>query len=490
MRTVPVTAISFLGAIAGCLLLLVVLFLYLNKQLCFKDGCPCVPSKDKKKAKKLGDAYGYEEDESSSDESDDEMLLKFQQSLGSGGLQRQPSIRSVRGKSAKSPTGDKDVEHGVVDVLSAGDDSDQDSVQQVEGFQHSHFENEGYDSAQVSQAPSLMGDEELGSMPALAYGQPASPEDGFAAQTFESGAPELISKCGEIEVTFAYNGQLKKMTITLHRARNLPSKERGGASHVQVRMVLLPAKKQRCKTKIKQGENPEWKESFRFARLPPHELSNTGLRFRLYGTERMRKERLIGECVVKFSALNTNAIQTIWLQLEPRSNLGGTGSTHSSLTDLSQSDSGSSTHSLQHGGIPELLVGLSYNSTTGRLAVEVIKGSHFRNMAMTRPPDTYVKIALMASSGFEMTRSKTSVRRGQPNPTFKETFIFQVAQFQLPDVTVMFSVYNKRSMKKKEMFGWFSMGLNNSSEEELAHWNEMRESKGHQVCRWHVLLES
>ena len=40
--------------------------------------------------------------------------------------------------------------------------------------------------------------------------------------------------------------------------------------------------------------------------------------------------------------------------------------------------------------------------------------------------DSYVRIALMSSSGFEMTKSKTSVRRGQPNPTFKETFIFQV----------------------------------------------------------------
>lgn len=68
--------------------------------------------------------------------------------------------------------------------------------------------------------------------------------------------------------------------------------------------------------------------------------------------------------------------------------------------------------------------------------------------------------------------------------------MFQVALFQLPDVTLMVSVYNKRSMKRKEMIGWFSLGLNNSGEEELAHWNEMRESKGEQTCHWHVLLES
>lgn len=53
---------------------------------------------------------------------------------------------------------------------------------------------------------------------------------------------------------------------------------------------------------------------------------------------------------------------------------------------ISQSDSSVSTQSLAHGGVPELFLGLSYSATTGRLAVEIIKGSHFRNLAATRPP--------------------------------------------------------------------------------------------------------
>ena len=72
--------------------------------------------------------------------------------------------------------------------------------------------------------------------------------------------------------------------------------------------------------------------------------------------------------------------------------------------------------------------------------------------------DTYVKVTLMSPTGQELQRCKTSVRRGQPNPLFKETFMLQVALFQLPDVTLMVSVYNKKSMKKKEMIGWFSLG--------------------------------
>ncbi|KAG8504399.1 Synaptotagmin-14 [Galemys pyrenaicus] len=161
-----------------------------------------------------------------------------------------------------------------------------------------------------------------------------------------------------------------------------------------------------------------------------------------------------------------------------------------SVSEMSCTESASSCQSLEHGSVPEILVGLLYNATTGRLSAEVIKGSHFKNLAANRPPNTYVKLTLLNSMGQEMSTCKTSVRRGQPNPVYKETFVFQVALFQLSDVTLILSVYHRRSMKRKEMIGWISLGLNSSGEEELSHWTEMKESKGQQVCRWHSLLES
>ncbi|PIO39832.1 hypothetical protein AB205_0164280 [Aquarana catesbeiana] len=193
------------------------------------------------------------------------------------------------------------------------------------------------------------------------------------------------------------------------------------------------------------------------------------------------------------------------------------------MSEVSCMESSSSCQSLVHNTAPEILIGLLYNATTGRLSAEVIKGSHFKNLSTNRPPnglfcclkhliggqvyiirdmsvtcstpngfvdDTYVKLTLLNSMGQEMSKCKTSTRRGQPNPLYKETFIFQVALFQLSDVTLILSVYNKRSMKRKEMIGWISLGLNSSGDEELSHWTEMKESKGQQVCRWHTLLES
>lgn len=45
-----------------------------------------------------------------------------------------------------------------------------------------------------------------------------------------------------------------------------------------------------------------------------------GVRLRLYGCERMRRERLIGEAVVSFANINLELENNFWLQLEPRAN--------------------------------------------------------------------------------------------------------------------------------------------------------------------------
>ncbi|XP_018579307.1 synaptotagmin-16 isoform X2 [Anoplophora glabripennis] len=301
---------------------------------------------------------------------------------------------------------------------------------------------------------------------------------------------QIVSKCGHLEVALLYDAPMRKMTVHVLQARDIPSRDRGQPTHTQVRLILLPSKKQKHKTKIRSGENPQYMESFLLHRVNPEDVNSMGIRLRLYGCERMRRERLIGEAVVSFANINLELENNFWLNLEPRANTALSGCT-GDLMSLARSDSTGSTHSMQHGGVPELLLGLCYNATTGRLNVEVVKGSHFRNLALTRAPDTYVKLNLVSSTGQELAHSKTTVRRGQPNPLFKETFIFQVALFQLADVTLMVAVYNRKGVtKKKEMVGWFSLGLNSSGAEELAHWMDMKEFQQEQICRWHILVQS
>ncbi|CAO2586617.1 Syt16 [Lemmus lemmus] len=300
---------------------------------------------------------------------------------------------------------------------------------------------------------------------------------------------EPISKCGYLDIIFEYRAVTQKLTVTIVRAQGLPDKDRSGVNSWQVHVVLLPSKKQRGKTNIQRGPNPVFKEKVTFAKLEPRDVAACAVRFRLYAARKMTRERMMGEKLFCLSHLHPEGEMKVTLVLEPRSNISS-GESPLSPSVVSHSDSASSTQSLSHGGVPELLVGLSYNATTGRLSVEMIKGSHFRNLAANRAPDTYGKLFLLNCVGQEMSRCKTSIRRGQPNPVYKETFVFQVALFQLSDVTLMIAIYSRRTMKRKEMIGWLTLGQNSSGEEEQEHWEEMKESKGQQICRWHTLLES
>ncbi|XP_041122652.1 synaptotagmin-16-like isoform X2 [Polyodon spathula] len=336
------------------------------------------------------------------------------------------------------------------------------------------FDNQGYDVNEPTDSSSTWSPEE---------------QEVTDGPSQEPDTHKPISKCGELIIILDYKANSQKLLVTVVTAKDIPDKDRSGVDTWQVHVVLLPSKKQRHKSGVQRGSTPMFNETFRFSKLEADELGRYALRFRLYAVRKMTRERMMGEKLFYLRNLNLEGEMEAVLVLEPRSNMSS-GDSQVSLSAISHSDSASSTQSLSHGGVPELLIGLSYNATTGRLSIEVIKGSHFRNLALNRPPDTYVKLTLLNSLGQEISRCKTSIRRGQPNPIYKETFIFQVALFQLSDVTLMISIYNRRSMKRKEMIGWVSLGQNSSGEEEQNHWLDMKESKGQQVCRWHVLLES
>lgn len=541
--TVPVEATAFFGAATVFILVLFVLFIYINQKWClislggFPFSCCDEPVIKTTRSKDLGNPLSFESQEGGSD-SDEDILRRLRESVvlhslpepvpGPSHYSEKPhkihktnySSQNLNGQDLISLAEKGKVGTGSCPSSSCSTTSGEDEPHKEKALRHRDSRGSGGSNNCRKLAMQVSIDtmnEEITSYhskvntvntvvnPSINAIQQetiniSNQDDNIFDVTdlqseFGDHESTLISKCGSLEVAFAYDAPMRKMTVHVLQARDIPSKDRGGATHTQVRLLMLPSKKQKHKSKIRSGENPQFMESFLLHRVNPEDVNSMGVRFRLYGCERMRRERMIGECVVSFAALNLELETNMWLALEPRANIA-LNSSASDLLSLARSDSTGSTHSMQHGGVPELLLGLAYNGTTGRLSVEVVKGSHFslcgtyRNLTMPRAPDTYVKLCLVSSTGQEMARCKTSIRRGQPNPLFKEMFMFQVALFQLPDVTLMVSVYTKRSMKRKEMVGWFSLGLNSSGEEELAHWNDMRDVKGEQICRWHILVDS
>ncbi|XP_063078691.1 synaptotagmin-14b [Engraulis encrasicolus] len=330
------------------------------------------------------------------------------------------------------------------------------------------------------------------------------PEDSGVPPLPAGYEPEALGKYGTLDVAFEYESCEQRLAVTVTAATDIPELKSTGNVSWQVHLVLLPTKKQRAKTGVQKGPCPVFTETFRFSRVEQEALCNYAVRFRLYSVRRMKKEKVLGEKVFYLTKLNLEGKTALPVTLEPGSSATGCGS----MVSVSRSMGALSYHSTGESATPELLLGLLYNSTTGRLCAEIIKGTHFKNSASEKLPiglfccvkqciggqlyimrDTYVKLMMLDSKGKQMSKCKTSVCRGQPSPTYKETFMFPVALFQLSEVTLHVSVYSRRSsVKRRERLGWVALGLNSTSEEQEEHWTHMREAEGQQICQWHTLM--
>ncbi|XP_070590592.1 synaptotagmin-14 isoform X2 [Erythrolamprus reginae] len=538
IRKVSPEAVGFLSAVGVLIILLLILFLYINKKMCFENigGLPDLNSHysaRKNPQDKLHNLYINKDQHGSSSESEDEALGKYHEALSRTQSSWPQAGNSRQQKNYRWETRQK------YSPLSAEYDgySSEASIDEADCIQRMrqtppldelqpppYMDDSG--SPHLSCTPSEVGESkcefsQCSNSPRCSYKCPSegsngheiesfhnkgyeedvpsdstavlSPENlsvqGSSSQLPKSFDPEPEAKYGTLDVTFDYDSQEQKLLITVTAVTDIPNYSKTSGSLWQVHLVLLPIKKQRAKTSIQRGPCPVFTETFKFNHIESEMIGNYAVRFRLYSIRRVKRERILGEKIFYLTKLNLQGKMSVPVTLEPAYNISGCES-QMSMSEASCSESISSCQSLAHGSAPEILIGLLYNATTGRLAAEVIKGSHFKNLAANRPPNTFVKLTLLNSMGQEMSKCKTSIRRGQPNPVYKETFIFQVALFQLSDVTLILSVYNKRSMKRKEMIGWISLGLNSSGEEELNHWTEMKESKGQQISRWHSLLES
>ncbi|XP_058469473.1 synaptotagmin-14b isoform X2 [Solea solea] len=313
------------------------------------------------------------------------------------------------------------------------------------------------------------------------------PEDGSGHQLPTAYEPEPLAKYGTLDVAFEYDSGEQYLAVTVTAATDIPALKQTGNISWQVHLVLLPTKKQRAKTGVQKGPCPVFTETFKFSRVEQEALGDYAVRFRLYSVRRMKKEKVLGEKVFYLTKLNLQGKMALPVTLEPSSELTGCGS----VVSVSRSAGALSYRFTEDSTLPEILLGLIYNSTTGRLSAEVIQGSHFKTTASDKPVNTYVKLTMLDSKGKEMSKCKTGVCRGQPNPTYKETFVFQVALFQLSEVSLVVSVFCRRSsMRPRERLGWVSLGLNSTGEEQQAHWTEMKDADGQQVCHWHTLSDT
>ncbi|XP_078680141.1 uncharacterized protein LOC144915560 isoform X1 [Branchiostoma floridae x Branchiostoma belcheri] len=128
--------------------------------------------------------------------------------------------------------------------------------------------------------------------------------------------------------------------------------------------------------------------------------------------------------------------------------------------------------------VSEVMFSMGYHPNAGQLTVTIIKARNLARVGSDNPPDTYVRVALMCESR-KIGKKKTSVQNGAPNPTFNESFHFDVAEDDMKGVFLSLVVEDSGgpTLGKCEVGPWTDQ------------WNEMMEKPRKPVTRWCQLKE-
>jgi len=113
---------------------------------------------------------------------------------------------------------------------------------------------------------------------------------------------------------------------------------------------------------------------------------------------------------------------------------------------------------------------------------------HFKNF-FEFTLDPYVKIKLLDKKGKRIgKKKKTSVKMGNLNPYYNESFVFIVEQEQLRRVSLELVVADYDRIGSSDPIGRVEVGYNRKGLE-LKHWKEMVENPRRPIVHWHVLKE-
>ena len=98
-----------------------------------------------------------------------------------------------------------------------------------------------------------------------------------------------------LQFSLYYDIQLSMLTVHLHRASNLPAKDRQGTSDPFVVVYLTPNKEESFQSKvIYRTLNPVFDQSFQFQQLTPEEIHRQTLMFRIYDHDKFTHNDTIG----------------------------------------------------------------------------------------------------------------------------------------------------------------------------------------------------
>ncbi|XP_059097521.1 synaptotagmin 1-like isoform X1 [Tigriopus californicus] len=269
---------------------------------------------------------------------------------------------------------------------------------------------------------------------------------------------------GKLQYKLEYDFNTQTLNVTVIQCSELPALDMGGTSDPYVKVYLMPDKKRKFETKVhRKTLSPFFNETFAFKNVPYSETFDKTLVFAVFDYDRFSKHDQIGE--VKVPLCMVDLAQTIeeWKDLQ----------------SVKVDD--------QYLG--DICFSLRYVPTSGKLTVGILECKNLKKMDITGASDPYVKIKLLDRKGKRIgKKKKTSVKMGNLNPYYNESFVFIVEQEQLRRVNLELTVSDYDRIGTSDPIGRVSLGYNRKGAE-LKHWKEMVENPRRPVIHWHVLQD-
>ncbi|NXN97082.1 SYT12 protein, partial [Rhinopomastus cyanomelas] len=265
---------------------------------------------------------------------------------------------------------------------------------------------------------------------------------------------------GQLEVTLEYDGGAAALLVTLLQGKDLLEKDDARFESCFVRVSLLPAEHIVGISRIQRGACAVAFDERLSVPLDPAALEGSSLRFSAFGIDEDERSVSTGVAELKLSELGLAARPfSAWLYLQDTNRAVDT--------------------------VGEILLSLSYLPTAERLTVVVVKARSLVWSNSKGTADPFVKVYLL-QDGRKISKKKTAVKRGDPNPVFNEAMIFSVPAIVLQELSLRVTVAEWGEDGRPDNTGHVLIGPA-ASGMGTTHWNQMLATLRKPVAMWHPL---
>lgn len=261
---------------------------------------------------------------------------------------------------------------------------------------------------------------------------------------------------GQVEVGLDYDCAAQALRVALLQGKDLLEREEAAFASCFMRVSLLPDEQIVGISRIQRSAYSIFFDEKFSIPLDPEALKEKSLRFSVFGIDEDERNVSTGVVELKLSVLD--------LRLQP---FGG----WLYLQDQNKAAD----------AVGEILLSLSYLPTAERLTVVVVKAKNLIWTNDKTTADPFVKVYLL-QDGRKMSKKKTALKRGDPNPVFNEAVIFSVPAAALQDLSLRVTVAESSG----DNVGHVIIGPS-ASGMGATHWSQMLATLRRPVSVWHTV---